>query len=74
MDEGKDADATGPAVGHLSVGGVSIAVGGRALRLMIWLADHQQCINSVAANRGQLWLTWKGDGPQSIDGEVKTRL
>ncbi len=61
-------------IGELSSGGRSWTLSGRALRLILWLAGRQQCINAVASERGQLWITWKGGGPNSIDGEVKTRL
>ncbi len=60
--------------GELCYGGERRRISGRTLRLMLWLAAQQQRINEVASDRGQLWITWKGDGPQSIDGEVKTRL
>lgn len=60
--------------GELSSGGQRWTLTGRALRLILWLAGRQQCINAVASERGQLWITWKGGGPNSIDGEVKTRL
>ena len=61
-------------IGVLRYAGRSWILTGRALRLVLWLAGCQQCINTVAPERGQLWLTWKGGGPNSIDGEVKTRL
>jgi hypothetical protein len=47
---------------------------GRALRLILWVATHQQQINEVAGERGQLWLTWKGSGPNSIEGNLKVPL
>jgi hypothetical protein len=60
--------------GELRYGELRWPIAGRTLRLMLWLATRQQRINEVASDRGQLWITWKGSGPQSIDGEVKTRL
>jgi hypothetical protein len=63
-----------PDVGELRCGTLRWRIYGRTLRLMLWLAARQQQINTVAAQSGQLWITWKGDGPRSIDGEVKTRL
>ena len=62
------------AEGELRCGQARLRVGGRALRLIAWLATHQERINQCAAESGQLWLTWKGDGPQSISGDIRTRL
>lgn len=62
------------AVGELRCGEREWSLTGRTLRLVLWLAAHEHEINTVAAERGQLWITWKGGGPNSIDGEVKTRL
>lgn len=62
------------AEGELRCGEQRWTISGRTLRLMLWLAARQQRINEVASERGQLWITWKGNGPHSIDGEVKTRL
>jgi len=64
----------GAAEGELWCGGVRWPLRGRALRLILWLATRQGRINEVASESGQLWITWKGNGPRSIDGEVKTRL
>lgn len=69
-----EAGAGGSVEGELRCGGLRWPIGGRTLRLMLWLARRQQRINEVASERGQLWITWKGNGPHSIDGEVKTRL
>jgi len=66
--------ATTAMEGELRYGGLRWPIAGRTLRLMLWLATRQQRINEVASECGQLWITWKGSGPQSIDGEVKTRL
>ena len=60
--------------GELRFGGIRLRLRGRALRLILWLAGHQTRINETAPESGQLWLTWKGDGPQSIDGDIRTRL
>ena len=60
--------------GELRCGGQRVRLGGRALRLIIWLAGHQTRINETAPESGQIWLTWKGDGPHSIDGDIRTRL
>jgi hypothetical protein len=60
--------------GELCCEGVRLSVRGRTLRLMLWIATHQDRINTVASESGQLWLTWKGQGQRSIDGEVKTKL
>jgi hypothetical protein len=68
---GAEDDAT---EGMLCYGGARWPLSGRALRLMLWLAARQQGINAIASERGQLWITWKGNGPHSIDGEVKARL
>jgi hypothetical protein len=60
--------------GELRCGGHRVRLRGRALRLIIWLAGHQTRINETAPESGQIWLTWKGDGPHSIDGDIRTRL
>lgn len=74
--EGARAPAPGlPATtGELRCGGVRLALSGRTLRLVLWLAAHQTRVNETAGESGQLWLTWKGEGLQSVDGEIKTRL
>lgn len=48
-----------------------IVLSGRILSQILWLAAHGSTINGVAAESGQLWLTWKGG---SIAGEIRTRL
>jgi hypothetical protein len=48
-----------------------IVLSGRALHHILWLAAHHSAINSIAAESGQIWLTWKGG---SIAGEIRTRL
>lgn len=84
-DDSRDSEATAPALtdagppddpvnGELRCGEQRWTVTGRTLRLILWLATRQQRINTVASTSGQLWITWKGSGPQSIDGEVKLRL
>lgn len=60
--------------GELRYGGMRMRLRGRALRLILWLAGHQTRINDTAPESGQIWLTWKGDGPRSIDGDIRTRL
>ena len=60
--------------GELRCGGQRVRLRGRALRLIIWLAGHQTRINETAPESGQIWLTWKGDGPHSIEGDIRTRL
>ncbi len=60
--------------GELRCGEQRVRLWGRALRLIIWLAGHQTRINETAPDSGQIWLTWKGDGPRSIDGDIRTRL
>jgi hypothetical protein len=65
---------SGEECGELRWGATRVALRGRALRLILWLAGHQTRINSTAPDCGQLWLTWKGEGPQSIAGDIKTRL
>jgi len=62
------------AEGELRYGQARVRVAGRVLRLIAWLAAHQERINQSASESGQLWLTWKGDGPQSISGDIRTRL
>ena len=61
-------------VAELRMGPLRHTITGRTLRLIIWLAVHQADINATAADCGQLWVTWKGDGPGSISGDIKTRL
>jgi hypothetical protein len=60
--------------GELRYGGSRMRLRGRALRLILWLAGHQTRINETAPESGQIWLTWKGEGPHSIDGDIRTRL
>jgi len=60
--------------GELRCGGARVRVVGRTLRLIAWLAAHQESLNQRAEESGQLWLTWKGDGPHSISGDIRTRL
>ena len=60
--------------GELRYGQARLPVAGRALHLIAWLAAHQERINQCGAESGQLWLTWKGDGPHSISGDIRTRL
>lgn len=60
--------------GELRYGSQRVRLRGRALRLILWLAGHQTHINETAPESGQIWLTWKGEGPRSIDGDIRTRL
>jgi hypothetical protein len=60
--------------GELRYGGVRVRLRGRALSLILWLAGHQTRINETAPESGQIWLTWKGEGPKSIEGDIRTRL
>lgn len=66
--------ASPSAEGELRCGQARARVTGRTLQLIVWLATHQERINQSATESGQLWLTWKGDGPQSISGDIRTRL
>jgi hypothetical protein len=61
-------------VGELRYRGRRIVLRGRALRLILWLAVRQNRLNETAPESGQLWLTWKGEGLRSIDGDIRTRL
>ena len=54
--------------------GQRLVLRGRALRLILWVALHQQRINDFAPETGQLWLSWKGSGPGSLDGDLKVPL
>jgi hypothetical protein len=60
--------------GVLVYRGQRIGVRGRALKLILWVAGRQQRINETAPVAGQMWMSWKGDGPQSIDGDIKAPL
>ena len=60
--------------GELRCGSLRVPLRGRTLRLILWLAGHQARINETAPESGQIWLTWKGEGPRSIDGDIRTRL
>lgn len=70
-------DPTGdelPNQGELRCGGMRVPLRGRTLRLVLWMAAHQTRINETAPERGQIWLTWKGNGPSAIDGDIRTPL
>jgi hypothetical protein len=60
--------------GILEYRGQRLAVHGRALTLVQCIVAHQQRINATAPSAGQLWLSWKGDGPRSITGDIKAPL
>src|SRR5258708_7966565 len=51
--------------------GMRLSLSGRALHLVLWLAGHQDRLNATASERGQVWITWKGEGLHSIDGEFR---
>lgn len=63
-----------PREAELRWDGRRLPLRGRTLRLILWLADHQARINETAPASGQLWMTWKGEGPRSIDGDLRTPL
>jgi hypothetical protein len=73
-DSGLGDDLGGTYKGELRYGSHHVRLRGRALRLILWLAGHQRRINETAPESGQIWLTWKGEGPRSIDGDIRTRL
>lgn len=73
-DKDAGAGAAGAEAGVLVYRGRRIALGGRALKLILWVADRQERINETAPVAGQMWMTWKGDGPRSIDGDIKAPL
>ena len=60
--------------GELRYGKSSVRVRGRALRLVLWLVEHQKRINETAPVTGQIWLTWKGLGADSMSGDLRTTL
>jgi|GEM_PF-1074486 len=79
MGERRDGPADGPRRGRveeadLRCEGMRVTLRGRALRLILWLAAHQSRINESAPESGQIWLTWKGEGPNSITGDIRTKL
>lgn len=69
---GAEAPLAGQAI--LVVGDRRMPLDGRALRLILWVAARQTRINGMASEAGQLWMTWKGSGPRSIDGNIKAPL
>lgn len=73
-----DRDADGPDEGRdegtLAYHNRRVTLHGRALKLILWVASRQQRINNTAPSAGQLWLTWKGDGPNSMQGDLRTPL
>jgi hypothetical protein len=73
-DERQSEETPLPEAGELRLGTTRLAVRGRALRLVLWLAEHQATINFSAPCTGQLSLSWKGDGKQSISGDLRTFL
>lgn len=73
-DNHREAQGNTPEEGDLRVDGHRVRLRGRTLSLILWLAGHQTRINETAPESGQIWLTWKGSGPRSIDGDIRTRL
>jgi hypothetical protein len=73
-DSALEGDSGGMYEGELRFGSQRVRLRGRALSLILWLAGHQRRINETALESGQIWLTWKGEGPRSIDGDIRTRL
>jgi hypothetical protein len=69
---GAEAPPAGQAI--LVIGDRRMPLDGRALRLILWVAARQTRINGMASEAGQLWMTWKGSGPRSIDGNIKAPL
>ncbi|HEY7779703.1 MAG TPA: hypothetical protein VIC85_05780 [Ktedonobacterales bacterium] len=69
---GAEAPLAGQAI--LVIGDRRMPLDGRALRLILWVAARQTRINGMASEAGQLWMTWKGSGPRSIDGNIKAPL
>ena len=74
MGDMEQEDSGNEREGELRYGSHRVRLRGRALRLILWLAGHQTRINETAPESGQIWLTWKGKGPHSIDGDIRTRL
>ena len=71
------AETTGQSLdetGELRYAGARFPLSGRVLRLALWLAAHQARINEAAPESGQIWMSWKGQGPHSITGDIKTPL
>lgn len=60
--------------GEVRCGAARVVLHGRALALILWLVARQARINDLAADHGQLWLTWKGEGAQAISGDIRTGL
>jgi hypothetical protein len=60
--------------GELRYGKTSLRVHGRALRLVLWLIQHQKRINETAPLTGQIWLTWKDLARDSMSGDLRTTL
>lgn len=72
--EGQHSNERRAVSGELRYDGRALPVSGRAFRLMLWLARHQQRVNSVAPESGQLWLTWKGENGDAIAGDIRTSI
>lgn len=63
-----------PPTAEVVCGQARFALSGRVLLLVLWLARHQERINALAPEAGQVWMSWKGTGGQSISGDLKTPL
>lgn len=63
-----------PTVAELRLGEARFILSGRVLSLVLWLVRHQERINALAPDAGQVWMTWKGQGAHSISGDLKTPL
>lgn len=59
---------------ELVCGEARFTLTGRVLLLVLWLARRQERINGLASDAGQVWMSWKGVGGQSITGDLKTPL
>ncbi len=63
-----------PAFTVLHYGAIRLHLGGRTLRLVLWLAHHQDRVNVLGRNDGQLHLTWKGHRLEDIEGDIHFTL
>lgn len=60
--------------GELRYQGLRLFLCGRTLRLLLWIAARQHRLNVIAPDCGQIWVTWKGEGEDSISGDIRTPL
>ncbi len=63
-----------PDEGRIFYHGYKATVRGRTLQFILWLASNQARINSPHCDRGQLWLTWKGNENATITGKLNIEL